>query len=232
MSVTLDQVVPWGRSLEEYRLMFDLSERNLGSRILGCGDGPASFNCEMTALGHTVVSCDPIYIFSKQQIEQRVRDAYDAITSQVKRHLENYLWDYFPDADQLGAHRLATMRRFLADFDAGKADGRYHTAALPHLPFADRQFDLAVCSHLLFLYSEQLSLAFHQAAIQELCRIADEVRIFPLLALDCQTSPYVEPIQAYFTEAGFAVAIVTVPYQFQRGGDKMMRIARLAGTTQ
>ena len=47
----LEQVVPWGRSLAEYRAMFALSEADLQRRILGCGDGPASFNAEMTAAG-------------------------------------------------------------------------------------------------------------------------------------------------------------------------------------
>jgi len=34
MGFTLDTVVPWGRSHEEYVAMFDLSEAELGRRIL------------------------------------------------------------------------------------------------------------------------------------------------------------------------------------------------------
>ena len=48
MSVKLSEVIPWGRSFEEYRLMFALSEADLAGVILGCGDGPASFNTEAT----------------------------------------------------------------------------------------------------------------------------------------------------------------------------------------
>ena len=44
----LNEVVPWGRTLQEYKLMFNLSEIDLNKKILGCGDGPASFNAEMT----------------------------------------------------------------------------------------------------------------------------------------------------------------------------------------
>ena len=51
MSVTLNQVIPWGRSLQEYKRMFNLSAEELDLRILGVGDGPASFNSEMNALG-------------------------------------------------------------------------------------------------------------------------------------------------------------------------------------
>ena len=220
----LDQVVPWGRSLEEYRRMFDMSERDLDARILGCGDGPASFNAEMTALGRTVVSCDPIYAFSKEQIARRVEDTYDPIVEQVRQNAQSYIWSDFRDPDDLGRHRLATMRAFLADFDAGRAAARYLTDALPGLSFADGQFDLALCSHLLFLYSEQLSLDFHVAAIRELCRVAREVRIFPLLALDCRPSPHIAPVQERLCEAGFTAELVRVPYEFQAGGDRMMRI--------
>ena len=39
MSISLDQVVPWGRSLSEYWRMFDMSERDMAAKILGCGVG-------------------------------------------------------------------------------------------------------------------------------------------------------------------------------------------------
>ena len=52
MSVRLDHIVPWGRSLDEYRLMFNLTESELGSTILGCGDGPASFNAEIIRVNY------------------------------------------------------------------------------------------------------------------------------------------------------------------------------------
>ncbi len=45
---TLDQVVPWGRSFDEYRNMFALADTDLRSKILGCADGPESFNAEAT----------------------------------------------------------------------------------------------------------------------------------------------------------------------------------------
>ena len=56
MSVKLDEVIPWGRSFEEYRRMFALTAGDLAGPVLGCGDGPASFNAEATALGHRVFS--------------------------------------------------------------------------------------------------------------------------------------------------------------------------------
>jgi hypothetical protein len=144
----------------------------------------------------------------------------------VKQNSDNFVWDFFSDPAHCGRFRLETMRKFLEDFDIGKMQGRYLPESLPTLNFADCQFDLALCSHLLFLYSVQLSFDFHRDSIQELCRVSQEVRIFPLLTLNCEKSPYVAPIQSHFSEAGFTVDICRVPYEFQKGGNEMMRIHR------
>lgn len=226
MSVILQQIVPWGRSLYEYQRMFALSDEELALTILGCGDGPASFNAEMTALKHKVTSIDPIYQFSAAQIEQRVKDTYEVIVAQVEATKEDYLWDYFCNVHHLAEHRLASMKQFLLDFEAGKSCNRYLPESLPNLSFADGQFDLALCSHLLFLYSEQLSFEFHRDSIAELCRVAKEVRIFPLLALDCKLSPHVEPLQNHFSAQEYKVEILKVGYEFQKGGNQMMKISR------
>jgi SAM-dependent methyltransferase len=221
----LNEVVPWGRTLAEYKLMFNLSETDLNTKILGCGDGPASFNTEMTQLGYSVVSIDPIYQFTTEQIKQRVEETYEPVISQVKQNSNRYNWDYFHDADELGHDRLAAMEKFLLDYELGKSAGRYIQQSLPNLEFADNKFDLCLCSHLLFLYSEQLSLEFHVASIRELLRVATEVRIFPLLQLNCEISPYVEQIIQFFN-LGFNVEIQAVSYKFQKGGDKMLKINR------
>ena len=65
-----------------------------------------------------------------------------------------------------------------SDFEMGKTGGRYVTASLPRLPLRDGQFDLALCSHLLFLYSDRLSFEFHLASIEELLRVAGEFGLF------------------------------------------------------
>lgn len=220
----LDEVVPWGRTLQEYKLMFALSDTDLNKTILGCGDGPASFNVEMTELGYSVASVDPIYEFSVEQIKQRVQDTYEPVISQVKQKANRYIWKNFRDADELGHARLAAMEKFLLDYETGKAAGRYLPQSLPSLALPDDRFELCVCSHLLFLYSEQLSLDFHIGSIHELLRISPEVRIFPLLKLDGTLSPYVESVVHAFSNSGFNVQVQQVAYEFQKGGNQMLRI--------
>jgi hypothetical protein len=233
VSVKLSEVIPWGRSLDEYRRIFGLTDGDLGGPVLGCGDGPASFNAEATALGHRVVSCDPLYAFSAGEIERRVEECYDTVISQVRRSVDGFVWTHFRDPDHLGQCRLAAMRRFLADFEQGKKQGRYVVASLPTLPFTNGQFSLALVSHLLFLYSEQIDLAFHTASVEELLRVAGEVRIFPLLGLDRRWSPHVGPVHTHLTRAGFEVEVVAVEYEFQKAedhaGNRMLRVRRTCG---
>jgi hypothetical protein len=124
---------------------------------------------------------------------------------------------------------MSAMREFLADYPAGRRESRYLAGELPALPFAAKQFDLVLCSHFLFLYSEQLSLEFHRAAVTELLRVAREVRIFPLVTLAGDRSPHVEGVIASIEASGGQPTIVRVPYEFQRGGNEMLAIRRESG---
>jgi hypothetical protein len=226
----LNEIVPWGRSFDEYRLMFGLTDVDLAGPILGCGDGPASFNAEATQAGHSVVSCDPIYAFSADDIRRRVQESYATLMAQVRRKPEQFVWNLIPDPDELGRRRLGVLRRFLADFERGKEGGRYVVAALPFLPFADGAFRLALVSHLLFLYSVHLDAAAHIASTFELLRVAGEVRIFPLVTLDNRWSPHVKPVRSALEAAGHTVEIIATAYEFQRAdnqcGNRMMRISQ------
>ena len=220
----LDEVAPWGRTLQEYKSMFNMNEADLNKKILGCGDGPASFNSEMTTLGYSVISIDPIYQFSAAQIKQRIQATYEPIISQVKQNIHRYMWNKFSDADDLGRSRLAVMEKFLSDYETGKAAKRYLPQSLPILDFPDGWFELCLCSHLLFLYSEHLSLDFHISSIYELMRVSPETRIFPLVKLDCKPSPYIESVIQEFSSKGFQVQIQPVNYEFQKGGNQMLKI--------
>ena len=204
--------------------MFRLDERNLGGRILGCGDGPASFNAEVSAQGHAVVSVDPLYAVSAGAIEQRVEATFHEVMNEVRRNAEEFVWTHVPSVAELGRRRMASMRRFIADYPQGKAEGRYVEASLPDLPFDNGAFELALSSHLLFLYSEQFDLAFHIRALEEMLRVATEVRVFPLLQLGGTPSPHVGGVVDVLRSRGADVTVEPVEYEFQRGGNRMLRL--------
>ncbi len=123
------------------------------------------------------------------------------------------------------------MALFLRDFPQGKLTGRYQTASLPTLPFPDGSFDLALVSHLLFLYTDQLDVAFHLAAVQELLRVTQQVRIFPLLKLGGAPSSHVAAVQDRCAARGHHTDVRRVPYEFQVGGDQMLVIMRANAAT-
>lgn len=223
MAFTLDQIVPWGRSFDEYMRMFSLSEAELKGRILGCGDGPAAFNATMHQRGLQTISVDPLYQFSTAEIRQRITEIYPTMIEQLVANQSAYVWTTIRSPEDLGRVRMAAMEEFLADFEAGKTEGRYVPHELPTLPFGNGQFDLALCSHLLFTYSGQLSAEFHCKAMLEMCRVAAQVRVFPLLNHGGQSSPHLEIVRRCLQDHGYHSAIETVDYEFQQGGDEMLR---------
>jgi hypothetical protein len=223
MAIGYQSVIPWGRSLEEYREMFSLHDSDLSRKILGCGDGPASFNKQMKELGHKVVSCDPVYNFTKNQIAARINVTKEEIRRRVAANLDNYHWDKVPNVDALIEYRMKVMNHFLSDYELGEREGRYQPYSLPHLPYGDKEFDMALCSHFLFLFSN-LGLNFHVAAILEMFRVAKEVRIFPLVDLNGQKSSILELVLAQLSQRGHRTEIIKVPYRFQRNADHILQI--------
>jgi hypothetical protein len=143
---------------------------------------------------------------------------------QTRQNRDEFVWRHISSIEKLGEVRMAAMREFLSDFARGKHEGRYVEGELPGLPFGTGQFDIAVCSHFLFLYSEQLSLDFHLESIRELCRVAKEARIFPILELGTRRSRHVDSLVTQLRCDGFEVDIEAVPYEFQRGGNEMLRV--------
>jgi hypothetical protein len=212
--------------MQEYELMFNLTASDWQRPILGCADGPASFNAEMNALGRRVISCDPIYALELGQIKDDFAGSAQKIMTDVRAHPQNYVWHFHRSPESLLQCRKRVMELFAGDFPAGLAQGRYVAGQLPALPFATNSFELALCSHLLFLYSGILPYQFHLTSILELSRVANEVRLFPLTSLDCELSPHVRPLLEELPERGLRVDIIEVRYQLQRNGNQMMRVRK------
>ncbi len=223
MGFAIEKVVPWGRNLEEYRRMFSLTDNDLDQRILGCADGPASFNAEMHEQGKNCVSIDPIYQFSASQIKERIRKTADTVAEQMTKNRQDYLWDHYQSPENLLRIRLAAMDLFLFDFEKGKVAGRYLAGALPQLPLTDQSFDIVICSHCLFSYSHLFDLNFHQQAIAEICRVGKEVRIFPLLEVNGKPSRHLSSLITQMQQDNtWDVKIIQVDYEFQKGGNEML----------
>lgn len=223
MAFELKNTVPWGRNLDEYKNMFKLTDSDLDKRIISFGDGPASFNTEMTSQGKSVVSIDPVYRFTEDELKQRIIETKDIVIEQMKNNFDNFVWTSIRNIQELEDIRLSAMNNFLQDFKKGKENSRYINHELPNrTDFSPKHFDLALSSHFLVLYS-QLGLDFHLESVKEMLRVATEIRIFPLLNLNAEKSEVLDGLIEYFN-TDYSVSIEKVDYEFQKNGNEMLRI--------
>jgi hypothetical protein len=227
MAFNYKDIVPWGRSYDEYLRMFALTESELKLKILGCGDGPASFNSECNKQGGHVTSADPIYNLTKEEIRKRIAETYDDVLNQTWNNRVKFKWDVIRSVEELGKVRMEAMEIFPDSYEQGKKEDRFIPASLPVLPFREGEFDIALSSHFLFLYTDILSYDFHARSIREMLRVAAEVRIFPLLDINANKSPYVRGIADQLGSE--RIEVRKVDYEFQIGGNEMLIIKRHEG---
>lgn len=225
MSFMLKNVVPWGRNFKEYVSMFNLTENDLTKKIAGFGDGPASFNYEATEKGCDVVSFDPVYQFSKEEISKRIEEARVIVMQQMKENMDNYVWKNIKNLDELENLRMSAMNLFLSDYECGKSENRYIAHALPEkLPYNENAFDIGLSSHFLLMYTS-LGYDFHIKAMSEMLRVCKEIRIFPIVDLDANKTTLIENVINYFRNQ-YSTEIVTTNYEFQKGENKLLIIKK------
>ncbi len=217
-------LVLWGHSLQDYREMFNLTPEDCDKFIIDCAPGPASFCAEMTADHKRVIACDSLYALSSDALHTQVDDTFQATLAKVKTHESEFVWESISSVDELAERRLSGIHRFMKDYEQGRAERRYLPNPLIKLPFTDAQFQLALCSHALFGHRRDAELAEHQQIVEELCRVAEEVRIFPLLDNNGELSPLVGPLVLLLQQANYGVEILEVDYQFQKMGNAMLKI--------
>jgi SAM-dependent methyltransferase len=223
------------RSAAEYRAMFGLTPPDLANAsVLDCCAGGASFTAELAAEraagpgsgsgsdNARVLAVDPVYAIDRRDLADRVHGALRDGDRIIDAHADRFEWRWYGTPERRTAMRRAAARRFLRDF--GAHPGRYVAAALPHLPLADGSFDLVLCSHALFTWSDQLDAAWHRAALDELVRVSRrEVRIYPLVVQGTGRSvDFFDELRSHLHAAGHITQLTPVPYRFQRSAHAML----------
>lgn len=201
--------------------MFDLTDADLlAGPVLDCPGGGASFAAEARALGVEVVSVDPLYSTPPAELAERTRRDTDRSSEFIGENLERYVWTFFQSREHHLEHRRGGAGIFAADIV--QHPDLYVAAELPDLPFPDRRFTLALSSHLLFTYADRLDFDFHVAALTELCRVADQVRAYPLVDYGADPYPEIDELRTRLAERAIASEIRRVPYEFQRTASRML----------
>lgn len=238
---SLPRVAFFGRTLAEYLQCFCLDAKELrGLRVLDCPGGPGSFAAEAAAFGCEVTAVDPAYEASTDDLERRASADIDACIAQMRAKP----WSApVGDLETYAAAKREALGRFIEDFRANPQ--RYRAASLPTLPFADRQFDMVLSGHLLFLYAplaedgflegHRFDLAWHHEAIGELARVCSaEMRLYPTLALN--TAPrrhcYASPIEADLEARGWRCSFLPSVYaQYPPSWNDCLVARRLSAAT-
>jgi SAM-dependent methyltransferase len=206
------------RSAAEYRAMFDLTDPLTGS-ILDCCAGGAGFTAEA---GVAAVALDSVYAQGQAKLAEMVRTGQQGASAISYANAEHFDWSWYGTRERREELRADAAKRFLADV-ADRPD-HYIAGDVHHLPFADNSFDLVLCSHLLFTWSDVFDEDWHRRAIGELLRVGrGEVRIFPTVVQKTGAPvPFLPGLLADFASRGVSARLVKVPFMFQVGADEML----------
>jgi hypothetical protein len=236
-----DTVAFFGRSLAEYVEMFNLNLDELkGKKVLDCPSGPASFVAEANKLGIDVTGVDPVYENDFESMITHGRDSIELGMAKSMKVTHLFHTEGDPDREIFKKEKLTALNRFSEDYPNGFKSHRYLVAKLPNLPFADKSFDIALSSYLLFFYADTkdggvidestFDYDFHIASILELIRVTkNEIRIYPLCAPNVNDSQskakiFVDKIISDLNSRKIKTEIVPVKYKDVRGAETMLRL--------
>ena len=248
VQIELPTISFFGRSLDEYVRFFDLDIDELRGRpVLDVAAGPSSFTAEACRRGIDAVAVDPLYGSTPATLATHVQLDYVRMFAQMRAKPRLFklgglssrsraagepapalrragvTTPYFNSIDEAETDRRAAAARFLADYEAHFVHSRYVGASLPKLPFLDRAFDLVLCAHLLFTYSQRFDFDWHLAACRELARVsAGEVRIHPLCGLDGKLYAELGRLQRELLTRGVRTVVRRVDYEFFVGTNTML----------
>ena len=216
--------VLWGHHVSEYKEMFDVSDASLQANLLEYGCGASAVNTELHQEGSTMVSVDPLFALSKPELIQKVTDDFDERVEQVLADQAQFNVKNYDGMEAFLARRRSGMKAFFADYNAGVSEGRYQALTDGPLPFENFSFDLALSSHYLFANAGDDAVAFHLETIQELARVAKEVRIFPLIERTGTPSALVGPVLLGLQQANFGAEVREVSCALYPEGNAMLRV--------
>jgi hypothetical protein len=218
-------VLVTARSYDEYAAMFDLDARPPDGLVVDCCAGASSFVAGLAERGGTGLAVDPVYSADRARLTTSVHSGAYGAGRILTEHADRFVWRWYGSLERRERMRERAAARFVEDI--GRRPHAYLAGRLPRLPVRDRAARLVLCSHLLFTWSDRLDLDWHRAALHEMLRVGAEVRVFPLVVQGTgDPVPFLGRLVDELRAGGYGVDLRRVPYEFQRGADRMLRIAR------
>lgn len=210
------------RAYDEYVAFFDLSAEELtGKRVLDCSAGASSFVARLSRLGVEAIAVDPAYHLPGDRLAEVAATSLRDGNAIAAGHPGSFTWRWYGSVEAREKMRSRALAEFVLDLAEHRE--RYVAASLPSLPFDDGAFDLAVCSHLLFTWADQLGYVWHLASLRELLRVAREVRVFPTVLQGAgEPVPFWEQLMDQLRADGVTLETRRVGYEFQIAATEML----------
>jgi hypothetical protein len=227
----LNRVAFYGRTLLEYLKMFginDLISLKKYDAILDCPSGSSSFVAEASQYGINAVGCDPLFGKDVKVLSEQGKKDIEYVVQRVSETPDQYNWDFYTSLDKLKEFRVLALRQFISDYTEGIKDKRYVEGKLPKLPFGAKTFELVLSGHFLFTYSHKFHYNFILSSILELFRVSSrEVRFYPIQKSSLEAYENMPKLlDALESKYGISYDIQSVPFEFQKGSNKMLLLSK------
>lgn len=224
----LGDILVSARPFTDYTAQFALARQDLlAGPVLDCPGGASDFAATVRALGGDAHSVDPCYAEPAPRLAQRLDQEFSRLLAWTGAQPDRFTLDADGVWCQAPAWRRAADT-FLTDHarDREQGTGHYVPATLPHLPFRDDSFALALSGFLLFTYAARFDRAFHLRAISELLRVAPEARLYPLNDMARRPYPALDPLLADLSAHGIRHELLTVPATSDPDDTLALRLTR------
>ncbi len=220
----LNNMFYWGLSYQNIVDMFALDAHDLQKTILDCMGAPSSFNPIAHEKGQQVVSCSDIYGCNKEELQIKMQAALRQTMTIIEENPNRFVNTAIGLPNKYEASLKENLKIFFDDYPNAIEQHRYSSEALPTLGFKNCEFGLVICRHFLFVRNENFSVEFHIKSIKEMCRVAGEARIFPLLNADGSVSEKLPLVMQTLQQDGYDVEVRKVNYELQKGANAMLRV--------
>lgn len=216
--------VLWGHHLAEYMEMFGLTDHLLKLKILEFASGPTTVNKELNQKGTYIRSYDPWFSTDFEGMQSRFLNHFQEQLKRVEKHPERFDFNKYGGIETFLHKRKQGVEEFFLDYPKGLKEERYCPFSPKKTPFSNSSFDLVLCSNYFFADIPEQDLNFHLQWIQELTRVANEVRIYPLTDQTGQVSQLLGPTLLALQQHSYQVAIEEVPFRLVPNSKAMLRI--------
>lgn len=196
-----------GFTLNDYQKLFSLTDDDLSGRILEIGSGFSTFNLEASRAGAQVVSFDPVYAYEDEEFEGTMEVWLESLKSQ---------------SDAKGKELLQLCYdAFDHDFNLDDSWECYWSDWRSIEQTEDGAFDLVLAPYYFF-HPEAGDLDQQFNKIKTLCRIGNELRLFPVSTPSNQVPVELGPIMVALQQDHYRLEVLASSSDLVEG--EMLRV--------